>query len=666
MKTRNFIYVALAFMALSCAKEIAPETSAPEQDYNIIEKSFTAGIEATKTSMVDGFKIQWKANDGVTIIDNVAKKAVKYLAAETGAVSALNPAIAGTGVAEGATEIYAAYPWRDGDNALVLENGDELKNCYITQDQRPSVNNYYASAHYAMAKADKTDNLTFKNVNGFIRVTLGADLKGLVKAIYIFSNNDEEIAGMFKMRWNDGEPKAVYVSSSGNRTYVRAYNSNGSALGAGNYFLSIIPTVFEKGFTLVLQMMDGTQLSKRTDKNLTVAEGQILPMKALAKADYDTDYVNAYVQWNENKDVNIEGVVVNKTSHSVATLVTKLRNHYIGADGLFFVTPAAESVEIKNISANKWCVIGTDNKHRSPVTISSHLGVAAGGTTYLMANLNANFGGDCSLVRGDVASFGSIVVANCAFNVVPRTIFDMENSADDASMTLSRFVVKDSEFGINAAAVYLFSRRSKNMTLSEFTVENNIFYACDGVTMTDFKLINGYRSGVGYNVGVTINDYTMSWNTFVNTSGTSFVSVAGIEDVYTSNQNLFCMSMTQDREIVTIFQPGETLVVPQSGECINNYYYNASSNEYKWSKPSKYTGNLSRAGSPVKLSESPLSSIIWKPANGEFGAYSFKLAGEGTAPAYNQVGAQRADMVPATAALDSPAANYVSVELGSY
>ena len=44
MKTRNFIYVALAFMALSCAKEIAPETSAPEQDYNVIPMTFTAGM----------------------------------------------------------------------------------------------------------------------------------------------------------------------------------------------------------------------------------------------------------------------------------------------------------------------------------------------------------------------------------------------------------------------------------------------------------------------------------------------------------------------------------------------------------------------------------------------------------------------------------------------
>lgn len=663
MKTRNFIYVALAFMALSCAKEIAPETAAPEQEYNIIEKSFTAGIDATKTTMVDGYKIDWKVNDKVTVIDNVAKSPVQYLAAEAGAVTTLNPATAGTGVAEGATEIFAAYPWRDGNNALQLENGDELKNCYITQDQRPSVNNYYASAHYAMAKADNTDNLTFKNVNGFIRVTLGADLTGLVKAIYIFSNNDEEIAGTFKMKWNDGEPKAVPVSSSGNRTYVRAYNNNGSALGAGNYFLSIIPTVFEKGFTLVLQMMDGTQLSKRTDKNLTVAEGQILPMKALAKADYDTDYVNAYVQWNEGLDANIEGVVINKTSHSVATLVTKLRNHNIGADGLFFVTPAAESVVIKNIVANKWCVIGTDNKHRSPVTISSHLGVAASGTTYLMANLNANFGGDCSLVRGDVASFGSIVVTNCAFNAIPRTIFDMENNATNALMTLSRFVVTDSEFGFNKAAAYLFSRRSYNMTLSEFTVENNVFYACDGVTMTDFKLINGYNTNL--KTGVVINDYALNWNTFVNTCGTSFMSVAGIEDVYTSNQNLFCVPLTKNLEIVTVYQPGETLVIPQSGECINNYYYNASGNDYKYTRPTAYTGNLSRSGSPVKLSVSPLSSI-WKPAEGTFGAYSFTLEGDGDAPAYNKVGAQRADMVPATAALDSPAAGYSSVDLGAY
>lgn len=143
------------------------------------------------------------------------------------------------------------------------------------------------------------------------------------------------------------------------------------------------------------------------------------------------------------------------------------------------------------------------------------------------------------------------------------------------------------------------------------------------------------------------------------------MSVAGIEDEYYCTYNLFVVPLTKSLELLTVYQKPDTdRIDPKSGECISNYFY--SGTEFVWNRGSKYQSNLSRAGSPVKLSESPLSSI-WSPAEGKFGAYSFKLADEGKeAPAYNEVGAQRADMIPETADLDSPAANYVSLDLGSF
>jgi hypothetical protein len=134
--------------------------------------------------------------------------------------------------------------------------------------------------------------------------------------------------------------------------------------------------------------------------------------------------------------------------------------------------------------------------------------------------------------------------------------------------------------------------------------------------------------------------------------------------------------MTQNVEVFAIYKrydvPAgqDTRVNPASGHCRNNYYYNydskdANGNPFKWTTPSKYTANLGTKDQPIALSVSPLSSI-WDPVNGKFGAYSFTLAGEGDAPAYNAVGAQRADMIPVTADLDSPAANYVSLDLGSF
>lgn len=668
MKTRNIFYLALAFMALSCAKEIAPEGVAPEQEITYVQKTFTAGIgeveDVTKTTMVNGFQIEWKANDGVTVIDNVAKQAVKYTASTGGATTTLTTTT--DGVAEDATEIYAAYPWRDGDNALKLVNGDELDMCYLTPDQRPSRNSYYASTHYAMAKSDKMDNFQFKNVNAFIRFTISEDLNELVKAVYIFSNNDEEISGAFRMKWNDGNPKFVYKSDSSLRTFVRAYNSDGSGLKTGNYFLSILPTTFENGFTMILQMFDGSQLYKRTEKKITVAEGQILPMKALNKADYSTDDVNYFVLYNEGLNVTIGGVTINPyfkdaKGKQLCTIVTKNRNESVRGQNVFFITPSADQAVISGTQTN-YAAIGMYKNQRSKVTQSGHMGVLDGGNVYMFANLEVTHD-DVSLVRGFPQSFGNIVISNCAFKTLPRHLLDMHNGTTYDNSTLESVVIEDSELCfVNCANDYAIIQRSgKNHHIGTFRFENNIVTST-GSESKNFRLVGGYSTNT--NTGTVVTDFFVNRNTFHNTCTGGFMSVAGIEDEYYCTYNLFVVPLTKSLELLTVYQKPDTdRIDPKSGECINNYFY--SGTEFVWNRGSKYQSNLSRAGTPVKLSESPLSSI-WEPANGKFGAYSFTLAGEGTAPAYNEVGAQRADMTPATAALDSPAANYVSVELGSY
>ena len=434
MKTRNFIYVALAFMALSCAKEIAPETSAPEQDYNVIPMTFTAGMsemkeaDATKTGMENGYQIKWNKSDGVTIIDNVAKTAVKYVASAAGATTTLSPATAGTGVAEGATEIYAAYPWRDGNNALKLVNGDELDLCYMTPDQRPSRNGYYASAHYAMAKADEVGNLHFKNVNAFIKFTIAEELNEQVHAVYIFSNNDEEITGAFRMKWNNGEPQFVYKDDSSLRTHARIYNTakvdgvtTTVPLKNGAYFIGILPTTFQKGFTVVLQMVDGTQLYKRTEKTITVNEGQILPMKTLAKADYDTDDVNYFVLYNEGftDKMKISGISFDlfgrKTDGTpISNIVTSNPrfSSISGNNNIYFVTPSAANAVITGSSKVNYAVIGMSKKYRSTVELNSHMGVKENtdrSSIYMFANLDVNVTADVSVFLRNLVISSSII-----------------------------------------------------------------------------------------------------------------------------------------------------------------------------------------------------------------------------------------------------------------
>ena len=673
MKTRNIFYLALGFLALSCAKELAPETSAPEQEINYIPKTFTAGMsemteDATKTALQNGFQINWKANDAVTIIDNVAKTPVKYLASEAGATTTLAPATDGTGVAENATEIYAAYPWRDGNNALQLQNGDELKNCYITPDQRPSRGTFYVTAHYAMAKADDLDNLVFKNLNAFIKFTIEPELNNLVKAIYIFSNNDEELSGQFYMKWNNGDPKVVYKNDSANRPYVRAYNNDG--LREGSYYLSIIPTTFEKGFTVVLQMMDGTQMYKRTEKKLTVAEGQILPMKTLKKADYLTDDVNYFVLYNEGFDVNVGGVVINDyfkdaNGKAMFKFVSKHRNETINeAKNLYFVTPCADDAVISGTNHTDFAVIGMNKNQRSKAKVNGNMNYVEGGQLYLFSNLELEQVSDCGFVRGTPQNFGHVVISNCAFKNWTRTLLDMHNGSNVANSTLKSIVIEDSDFCFKGCTneYSILIRQAHKLNLDSFKFVNNV--VTSESTAKNFKFIGGYASSSG--TGLTIKDCVISDNTFADVIVASFVTACGITGDLQLSRNLFDFPLSKFTDILSLYKDTgvSEIPVPQSGECGSNYYYYVDDdNKYTLALKTSYTGAATNQA-PIKLSERAVSGV-WDPVKGKFGAYSFKVV-SGTAPAYNEVGAQRADMAPVTAALNSPALNYSEVNLGTF
>ena len=668
MKTRNFIYVALAFMALSCAKEIAPETSAPEQDFNIVPMTFTAGMsemkegDDTKTALKNGYLIEWKAGDGVTIIDDVAKTAVQYLASTAGATTTLTPAIEDTGVAEGATEIYGAYPWRSGNNALQLQNGDELKNCYITPDQRPSRGTFYVTAHYAMAKADALNNLVFKNLNAFVKITLEPNLDKKVKAIYIFSNNDEELSGQFYMKWNNGDPKVLYKNDSANRPYVRAYDNSG--LREGSYYLSIIPTTFEKGFTVVLQMMDGTQMYKRTDKTLAVGEGQILPMKTLKKEEYSTDDINYFVLYNEGFDVNIGGVVINDY-FTTFKFVSKHRNETINeAKNVYFVTPSADDAVISGANHTEFAVIGMNKNQRSKVKENGNMGYVEGGSLYLFSNLELEQVSGCGFVRGTPQKFGKVVISNCAFKNWDRTILDMHNGTNYANSTLDAIIIEDSEFCFKGCTneYSILIRQGFKLDLGLFKFVNNV--VTSEATTKNFKFVGGYASGSG--TGVTMKDCVVTDNTFADVIVSSFVTACGITGDLQLSRNLFDFPLSKYTDMLSLYQEtgAESIPVPQSGECGSNYYYYDEATKFTLALKTSFTGAATNE-TPVKLSERAVS-VLWDPVNGKFGAYSFTLAGGGDAPAYNAVGAQRSDMIPVTADLDSPAANYVSLDLGSF
>ena len=553
---KKYLYISLALLAVSCAKENIQD-SANVNQVEVVPMTFTADIDS-KTVLSDGNKINWKVNDAVAVFDNVTSGAYYKFTAQSAGTSTILTGEAGSG----ATEFYAIYPYRE--NNVFKLNGSAISNCFITTDQRPVRNSFYTTAHYMMAKADEGGKFSFRNINSFIKFTISEELTD-VKSINLFGNNNEAIAGNFAVDWNNGEPSIT--SKTSNFPYVSVYNADGSPIQPGDYYISIIPTEFTQGFTIVLSMGDGSQIAKRTEKAITLKSNQILPMKALAKAEYD-EHLNYFVKYRDGFDLTIGDITINKTNQGAPTLVCDVRNNTdINKEGVFFVSPESQKVNLKtsnNVAYGKYVVIGMNEGQRSKAILASHLFLSEAGTVFMLANLEVSYGADASIVRGHPSKFGSIVLNDCSFKKMTRTLLDFNNGTIAETMDLDRISISNSEFGFNTAAAYILLSSTTNVALSNFVFENNIVYASTGVTMTDFKLVSGYSNGKG----LSFTNYKLQNCTFHNTtpanSSAGFMTTAGISGAFISNNNLFVANPSKNCEIVTIYKPGYSLVIPAS------------------------------------------------------------------------------------------------------
>lgn len=679
MKTRNIFYLALAFMALSCAKEIAPEGTAPEQDITYVQKTFTAGVgimedvngPASKTGLVNGYQVEWKKNDAVAVFDNVSNAVNVYTATETGAVTTL------TGeVPAGSNEFLAIYPDRGKDNKgndRLTKSGDVISGCYIAQTQRPPVGTFYSSCGYMMAKSDAVDNMQFVNLTSMIKFTLGEDMTD-VKSLTLIGNNNEPISGTFKVDWNNGSPEIILDSPD---SYVTIAKSNGSALEPGDYYFTILPAQLKDGFTVILSKLDGTQVAKKTTKDLSALgqRNKILPMKTLTKADYDS-HMNYFVRYNDDHDVTFGSYTINKLTHGSATYMTdaKSATEIRAVKGVYFVAPGCENVKLGGGNARTQLIVaGADAAVRSDITVSAAQNIdsdddaATKNECLVLANLNCTMG-DFNFIRVNVAQYGAIVINNCALNAIKKGLMNMDASSSskpEVALDMDLLEISDSEIGIDYKdQAWMVMQRASVSTCAKFVVTNSIFYVVGGPErgVTQFLLMHANNSGKGFNFGEVICNN----NTFVDTPVTNSAISALSTGSHTSNGNLFVNPLYKNTGKSNGAIAGYA-TKPSVGECINNYYYSTALNSdnalFKLNAPGTVDG-FGKKGSPVLLSVNPLSTL-WDPAKGTYGSYTFAVS-SGETPAYNKVGAQRADMTPATAALDSPAVNYVSADLGSY
>lgn len=657
MKMRNYFFAAaLVVLAASCVKENNPESS-EKTTVNYVPMEFTSSVE-TKTVLTADGKVNWVADDKISIFDNSATAETHNNSFETTGDGSF------TGeVPEDATEFYALYPYR---SASSLTEG--AININLPAEQNAVVGSFADDLAIMVAKADEQKKLAFKNVCSHIKFTLADDLTD-VKSITLMGNKAEILAGPATVDMSETDPSETYpkinVSITNSAlTYVTLRNSDGSALAPGDYYFTVLPVTFEQGFTVILSKTDGTQVAKKTTnpRDELKSRNSILVMKPLAAKEY-TEHMNYFVKYNDGFNLTFGGVTINKKTHPNGILASDNRtnswNTAAKEDGVFFIDPNCTKASVNSSRAfNSFVVVGADSSRKSSLKTDKIVRFKDGGSLVMFANLVCDVNSNTGFTQHKSAlfsTFGNIVISGCHFKNMTKHLFDFSLQA----ITKLSVTIEDTDFAFGANGIYLFYFGDKiNHSIDNITFRNNVYYSAIDTQVTECKLVGGdaaivknivSEKGTYHKVAVPNGGLCRFASCeVVNFLNNIFVdcNVSGVKG------NLMSLRAVEDKTAV-------------KGYNYMNFYYTTTDGSLLTGMSTKdYTNTEITISAPAVLNDSPLSDE-WDPANGVYGAYkSVTYAGtSGDKPLPSTVGAQRPDM---TAVPNSSSYRYPATDLGSF
>lgn len=281
--------VALIFLIASCQ-----QVELPVDEERMSEPEFTAQVEAfdtqTKTGL-DGNTIIWSSGDQLAIFKG-SSAADKYQVREdcAGKTYGTFEIVAKGGDGQSTKEFQtniAVYPYEPDLICTPGITGNGSMTSYqISGVTIPSTQTYtagsFADDSFPMAALTtglNDHNLSFNNLCGALELQLKGSAK--VKAIELRGNDNERLAGEATVTvYTDGSKPAITMASNASTT-VTLDCGNGVQLNedtATSFHITIPPTGFNKGFSVIITDSDGGGTELNTSKPNAVKRSYVHTM----------------------------------------------------------------------------------------------------------------------------------------------------------------------------------------------------------------------------------------------------------------------------------------------------------------------------------------------------------------------------------------------------
>ena len=549
MRAIKFSLLAVAAMAaVSCAKEITPETNeTPEVNPNLVEITLTAtgeSDEETKAVFSGYPKIAWEGNEEISLLGtNTGNQ--KLTANGKGHQTTF------TGYADVTDETYyAVYPY---DANVSLTADGKLSNVTVPAIQTATAGSFDPKAYIAVAKSTDKESLYFKAVGAFVKFKL-EDAEN-VKSVTMVSNSGANMACSATVVMNEnggvshGSPYVDGTASSSVKM-VGDFQTDKA------YFMVVRPQPYTGGVTFYIEYKDGTVLSRTGESALFEsgkARNYIRNLNVLRKADFKP-VSDLYSLYTMGYDVTVGDMTINKETHSAKLITaseanTSLYNQFnnggiyflaVSGDGSFNlhsnVTAKQSVVLIGNASDGKISidVNGKNINHAAGTIALKNIELKTGSNTnYVFANNNAT---------ADVDAF---ILDDCVVTDLKKPLWYV----NVAGYTLKKLTLVNTDIALTGATNIIDLAKTTSLGNESVIIKNCILYS---LSNTVSRIINNSQNLTAWTADVVFEDNTI-FNLHAG-SNNGLIHMAGASSVIFKNNLVNFYSLNATEYVIRIWK----------------------------------------------------------------------------------------------------------------
>lgn len=333
-----FLMAAVVLAATSCTKESDVKIDSEKE---LVTMSFDATIgNPTKTELGEsngagGYKVLWSKGDRITVVanDESAESGYDNGVEFTTDIASANISATFTGQIVEGDSYYALYPY-DASHRWYYES-DKFSAKFNVNQVAGNLSNGLAVAKVVDGKLD------FKHVCGYIKFEIPVEVTDVCRVSFK-GNADETIGG--KYIYVDMAASPMHSVSSGGVNTLALTPASGDVFTPGIYYIAVLPTDLESGFTLTFTTSDDKVAEKSTDKSASIQAGHILNLGEMTGLEF-VKVTTCELPWSE--DCSAADVLSNYISQGV-----EIANENVagGVSPEFFLKGTASLTALVNVA----------------------------------------------------------------------------------------------------------------------------------------------------------------------------------------------------------------------------------------------------------------------------------------------------------------------------